>query len=305
MGRGLLSDAHPRCLNPVLGQAQADADTVLLVGARMDWVFQFGGQLHADARIIQIDIEPGEIGRNRAAEIGLVGDAAATLQSLLTAVEQSAPVPESPIDRDWLNALLSERAARLMDLRRLTSDTRLPVRPHCLVAEIRDAVPDDTVFVVDGNVIMAAAEESLPSHIPLGRMTAGHNGCMGVGLPFALAAKLHDPDRPVVLICGDYAFSLAALELETAARNQLPVVVVIANNGGAAGALYDHPAFNGVVTTYHPVAHYERIATAFGGIGESIDTPAQIAPAIRRALEANRPTCLNVTVDPHAPLVGR
>jgi len=152
---------------------------------------------------------------------------------------------------------------------------------------------------------MAAAEEVLPTHVPLARMTAGHNGCMGVGLPFALAAKLHAPDRPVVLICGDYAFSLAALELETAARHGLPIVVVIANNGGGTGALYDHPAFNGVVTTYHPSAHYERIATAFGGVGESIETPAQIAPAIRRALSADRPTCLNVTVDPHTPLPGR
>ncbi len=302
MGRGLLPDEHPGCMNPVAGIAQNQADTILLVGARLDWVFRFGGQMADTARLVQIDIEAAEIGRNRPVQLGLVGDAGAILERILEALDSG---PSSEADDAWLERMRRKRQERIGALSELAGVDTVPMGPHRLVRAVYEAAPDDTLFVVDGNVLMAAAEQVLPAQMPLSRMTAGHNGCMGVGIPFAIAAKMHQPERPVIALCGDYAFSLSAMELETAARQGLPIVVIVANNGGANGALDDHPSFNGVVTTYGPNVRYDRIATAFGGNGEDLHRPDQIGPAVRRALAANQPTCLNVRIDPHAPLPSR
>lgn len=302
MGRGLLPDEHPGCMNPVAGLAQSQADTVLLVGARLDWVFRFGGQLADTARLIQIDIEPSEIGRNRPVQLGLVGDAAAILERILVALDGE---PSTEVDGGWLERMRMERRARVSAVQQLAGLDTVPMSPHRLVRQVYEAAPDDTLFAVDGNVIMASAEQVLPAQTPLSRMTAGHNGCMGVAIPFAIAAKMHQPERPVIALCGDYAFSLSAMELETAVRQGLPIVVIVSNNGGANGALDDHPSFKGVVTTYGPNVRYDRIAAAFGGNGEDLHRPDQIGPAVRRALAANQPTCLNVRVNPHAPLASR
>ena len=127
---------------------------------------------------------------------------------------------------------------------------------------------------------------------------------MGVGIPFAIAAKIAHPDRLVIAVCGDTGLGFSAMEMETAVRYQISIVVIVVNNDGNSGALTQSACFPGSdqrVTMYQNNIHYEDIMRAFGGCGEYVDHPDQLKPALARAAAAKKPTCVNVKVDPHAP----
>ena len=151
---------------------------------------------------------------------------------------------------------------------------------------------------------MAAAQEILVSYVPVSRLTAGSNGCMGVGIPFGIGAKLSSPDRMVVVICGDMAFRISAMEMETVVRHNIPIIIVVVNNDGPC-ATNDFrrlfPPDHEPATRYLPRIQYEKIMESFGGYAESIDQPEQVQPALCRAVESGLPACLNVYVDPQAP----
>jgi thiamine pyrophosphate-dependent acetolactate synthase large subunit-like protein len=170
--------------------------------------------------------------------------------------------------------------------------------------EIRDFLPRNAICVLDGRDTMAAAQEVLLSYEPASRFTAGTNGCMGVGIPFGIGAKLSAPDRMVIVVTGDMAFGIAAMEMETAVRHQIPIIVIVVNNdGGCATSVHRdlYPADHEPVAMFQPRLRYEKIMEACGGYAESVDQPEQIQPALRRAVESGIPTCVNVYVDPNAP----
>jgi len=127
---------------------------------------------------------------------------------------------------------------------------------------------------------------------------------MGVGIPFGIGAKLARPERPVVVVCGDTAFGFSAMEMETAVRHQLPIIVVVVNNDGNSGALQQkafYPPGYERVTMFQPDIRYEQIMRAFGGAGEFVEQPEQLRPALERAARSGVPACINVKVDPDAP----
>ena len=127
---------------------------------------------------------------------------------------------------------------------------------------------------------------------------------MGVGIPFAIAAKIAHPERLVLAVCGDTGLGFSAMEMETAVRYQIPIVVVVVNNDGSSGALTQcalFPASDQRVTMYQDDIHYDDIMRAFGGHGEYVEHPDQLKPALARAVAAKKPACINVKVDPHAP----
>ena len=160
---------------------------------------------------------------------------------------------------------------------------------------------------MDGNIILGAGRQVIPSYEPATRLNSGSNGCMGVGVPFALGAKLARPDKPVVGIIGDCAFGFSAMEMETALRHNIPVVYLIANNDGISGAtiqdanMPDHPER---VMMYLEDIHYERVITAFGGYAEYVERPEDIQPAMQRAFDSGKAACINVKLDPRAPFPG-
>jgi thiamine pyrophosphate-dependent acetolactate synthase large subunit-like protein len=189
---------------------------------------------------------------------------------------------------------------------RMNSDG-LPMSPHRMIKEIRDFLPRDAVCVLDGNVIMAVAQQVLPSYVAASRLTAGSNGCMGVGIPFGIGAKLSHPERLVIVICGDTAFGFNAMDLETAVRHGIPLIVVVANNEGISGALTQKAFFppdHERVTRFQPAIRYENIMGAFGGHAEFVDHPQQLKPALKRAVESGTAACINVRVDPYAAYPG-
>ena len=205
---------------------------------------------------------------------------------------------------DWLALLNERRVQTLLTLESEMNAVTIPMSPHRLAKEVRDFLPRNAICILDGNVIMAAAQDVIPSCGPASRLTAGANGCMGVGIPFGMGAKLSHPDRLVVVICGDLAFGLNAMELETAVRHKIPLIVVVANNEGNAGSMHHktlYPTNHERVTMFQPGIRYEKIMEAFGGYAEYVEHPEQLKGALERAVKSGSPACLNVKVNPDAP----
>jgi 2-hydroxyacyl-CoA lyase 1 len=183
----------------------------------------------------------------------------------------------------------------------------LPLSPLRLARALRDALPREAITVFDGNLVMEAMEQTIPACEPASRLTPGCSGCLGVGIPFAIAAKLEHPGRPVIAICGDFAFGVSAIELETAVRLDVPIVVVVANNDGNGGVLRQNAHMGAdaePVCRFQAEVHYDRIMAMFGGHAEHVRQPDEIGPAVRRAIASGRPACVNVAVDPEAPFPG-
>ena len=305
MGRGFLPDDHPLCFNRARDDLQKDADVLLILGARLNWTFRFGRQFAQDATVIHIDIAQKELRGTRQNFIGIQGDVKQVLQELLGYLKERQQQVQGALDREkWLEGLRNARQAHSLSLEKKIQTSGLPMSPHRLMKEIRDFLPRHAVCVLDGRNTMAAAQEVLCSFEPTSRFTAGTNGCMGVGIPFGIGAKLSTSDSLVVVITGDMAFGISAMEMETAVRHKIPIVVVIVNNDGG-GAMDIHkrlyPPNHEPVAMFQPKIPYEKIMETFGGYAEWIDHPDQVQPALHRAVESGLPACLNVYVDPHAP----
>ena len=184
------------------------------------------------------------------------------------------------------------------------SDDTLPMSPYRMLKEIRDFLPRDAISILDGNVFMAVGQQVLPSFLPASRFTAANNGCMGIGIPFGIGAKLCQPDRLVIAICGDTAFAFSAMDMETAVRHRIPIIVVVVNNEGNTGGILERvyfPDHDERVTMFQPDIHYESIMRAFGGHAEHVERPEQLRPALERAVASGKASCINVKVDPYAP----
>jgi 2-hydroxyacyl-CoA lyase 1 len=303
MGRGYLPDDHPLCFNDARQKLMAQADVVLLLGARLDWTFRFGSEFAPDAKLVQIDIHGPEIGVNKTPTVGIVGDVKEVLQQILACMEATRDRHENEQLDLWHRTLGKEREEKRRAHESLTRNDSLPMTPHRMLKEIRDVLPRNTICVLDGNVFMAAAQQALPAYVPASRITAGSNGCLGVGIPFGIGAKAAHPDRAVVVICGDTAFGFNAMEMETAVRQDLPVIIIVVNNEGNCGALTERaffPTARQRITMFQPGLRYEQIMGAFGGHTEFVDHPDQLQPAVRRALAAGKAACINVEVDPCA-----
>ncbi|MEX0806423.1 MAG: thiamine pyrophosphate-binding protein [Candidatus Binatia bacterium] len=303
MGRGSLPDDHPLCCNDARHLLISRADAVLLLGAKLDWSFRFGSELAPDVKLIQIDIHASAIGINKTPTVGIVGDVKEVLQQILTSMSNTDRYQRRELAL-WHTALNEERARKRFKLEALMNTESLPITPYRMLKEIRDWSPRDAICILDGNVFMAAAQQVLPTYLPASRITAGSNGCLGVGIPFGIGAKLAHPDRLVIVICGDTAFGFNAMDMETAVRHGVAVIVVVVNNDGNCGALMQKaffPAGSERVTMYEPGIRYENIMSAFGGHAEFVDRPEQLQPALSRAVASGKAACVNVQVDPYAP----
>jgi thiamine pyrophosphate-dependent acetolactate synthase large subunit-like protein len=302
MGRGYLPDAHPLCCNDARSLLMSKADAVLFLGARLDWSFRFGSEFASDVKLIQVDIHASEIGVNKSPTVGIVGDVKEVLQQIVAYINRSGGDRNRPKLTLWHGTLIEERESKRRRWNSLMNAESLPMTPYRMLKEIRDFLPRDAICILDGNVCMAAAQQVLPAYVPASRFTAGSNGCLGVGIPFGIGAKIAYPDRLVVVICGDTAFGFNAMDLETAVRHGVAVIVVVVNNEGNCGALMQKaffPADGERVTMFQPDIRYENIMRAFGGHAEFVDRPEQLRPALERSAAGHIPACINVRVDPY------
>lgn len=295
MARGCVPEDHPLHFSAARSEGFRNADVIVQIGTRQSYVADFVSppRWSATAKLIQIDIDPTEIGRNRHADVPLIGDAAIVLDQLVQlAAADGGDRERSRAWRERLAALNTEKVQAAEG--RLASDAE-PIHPLRLSREVRDAIPRDTVLVVDGTEILNFARQSIPFYGPFS-LNSGPFGTMGVGLPLGLGAKVALPDQPVVVLHGDGSFGLNAMEMDTAIRHNIPVVCIISNNGGwSARQPEKYKAGRELGHT-----RYDEMFTALGCHTSFVEKPADLAPAIRAALDSNKPAVVNVVTEPTA-----
>ena len=305
MGRGFIPDDHALNYSSARGASMRGADVVLVIGARLNWMFGMGRGFADDVKIIHVDIEPEEIGLQCDVEVGIVADAKQALVQLLAAIEgRTDDVAARAREGAWLKALDEARQANEAALAPLLASEETPLNHHRLMREIRDFIPRETIITVDGQISYTTARQVLPSYTPASRLNSGSNGCMGVAVPFAIGAALARPGTPVLSLNGDSAFGFNGLEVETALRYDLPIVFVVDNNDGIMGNVLERQMFpdghDEPVATYGRSHRYDLIAEAFGGHAEHVERPEEIRPALERAFASGKAAVINVAVDPEA-----
>jgi len=288
-GRGVIPEDHPLCFLSARATAFREADLVLVVGTRLNYVIDFGRppRLAAEARMIQIDLDPAELGRTRHVDVGIAGDARAVLGQLLDAVDRRLA---GRYDR-WVAYLADINEEKRLDAERAMSTDQLPIHPLRLCREVRDFMERDAILCVDGQEILNFGRQSIPTYFPGHRLNSGPFGTMGVGLPFGLGAKVARPDSQVLVLHGDGSMGLNAMELDTAVRHRINVLTVVSNNGGWTAS--DRPKA-GRDLGY---TRFDLVAKALGCHGEHVEHPAEISPALTRAAQSGRPAVVNVVTD--------
>jgi acetolactate synthase-1/2/3 large subunit len=294
-GRGVIPEDHPLSFLFARSAAFRDADVVFVVGTRISHMINFATppRFAADATFIQLDIEADEIGQNHPVEVGLVGDVRLVLGQLAEAA-RSAFTPGSA--SAWVDKLRDINARKGAEHEAACSTDQRPIHPLRLAKEVRDAIGPDTILVVDGHEILNFARQTIPSYLPRHRLNSGPFGTMGVGVPFGIGAKAAAPDKQVVVLHGDGSFGMNGMELDTAVRMNLPIVVIIGNNAGWTASQPER----GRPGVFLGHTRYDEMFAPLGIYTECVDDPAEIRPAIQRALAAGRTALINVLTDPDA-----
>ena len=299
MGKGLVPDDHPQSVAPARSHALEEADVILLVGARLNWIMHFGRppRFAPGVRILQIDISAEEIGTNVPNAVALVGDAGAVVGQLNAALAQRGW--RYPGESEWWRSLRAATARNEAQVAAMMADDVVPMGYYRALREIRDLLPRDTILCSEGANTMDIGRSVLPNLEPRLRLDAGTFGTMGVGLAFAIAAAILQPKRKVVCLEGDSAFGFSGMEVETACRYQLPITFIVINNNGIGGGVETLPV-PVPPHVYTPGARYDRVIEAFGGKGYHVHTPEALREALQSALESAVPTLINVMIDPRA-----
>jgi 2-hydroxyacyl-CoA lyase 1 len=296
IAQGFIPDDHPLCAHAIRAPMLAGADVVLTAGARLDWMFRFGAEIARDAKRIHLDVDGLGMPANDTTTLVFGGDPKLTLADLLAAIDDAGP--RAPRDEAWHTDLARRRVEQERAGDAIVRQGPMPMGEARLALALRRWMPRDAIVAIDGNRILAAAQRHLPSFLPVSRFTPGHNGCMGTGVPFAIGAKLAHPDRPVVVLTGDLAFGLAAMEMETALRLRVPIVVVVANNNGNGGGLSERktypPDAPDRYTLFRPGIRYDELVRALGGFGAHVEHADDLAPALDRAVASGIAACIDV-----------
>jgi acetolactate synthase I/II/III large subunit len=295
-GRGTLSMTHPNCFKDSRGVALKEADVVMLIGTPLDFRLKYGREgWNRDAKLIQVENDAAELNHNKTAEVAICANARLVLEALQEGLQGMR------FD-DWLNHIRQvddEKSAKL-DAWKALDD--MPVNHFRFGAEINHLLDENTIIIGDGGDIVSACAKVIDLTLPGQWLDPGPLGCLGVGMPFAVAAKHLFPEKRVLVISGDGAFGLNGFEYDTAVRFNLPIVSIVGNDAGWGQIRNPISAMmgddRGAVATTLALTHYEKVVEALGGYGEFVEDPAQIGAALNRAFDSGKPACINVPLDP-------
>ena len=295
MARGTVPADHALAFSRARSKALGESDVALVVGVPMDFRLGFGAVFGQDTQLIVADRVQPEREHPRPIAAGLYGD----LSSTLTVLSET-PRVQAAGHEEWVADLRATEIAGRRSEQGELADDRSPLHPMRVYAELAPMLDRDAIIVVDAGDFGSYAGRVIDSHVPGAWLDSGPFGCLGSGPGYALAAKLARPDRQVVLLQGDGAFGFSGMEWDTLVRHNVPVVSVIGNNG--IWALEHHPmkALYGysVVAELRPNTRYDEVVRALGGHGELVSTPAELRPALTRALGSGLPAVVNVLTDP-------
>lgn len=294
-GRGVLPDDHKYSYLTMRSTAFKEADLIVVLGTRMNYIVGHAAppRFNAKATIARIDIDDEEIASApRYVDIGLVGDCQAVLGQLLAALDGKF----NP-DRyaDWRKKLSDGAAAKRQEPGANQPPQGDPIHPLQLCDAVKNFMNRDAILCVDGQEILNYGRQWIPTFEPGHRLNSGPFGTMGVGLPFGLGAKLAKPDKQVIVLHGDGSLGLNVMELDTAVRHNIPVLVVVSLNGGWTADPQREKAGRDLGYT-----KYEQIAEALGCYGEYVDRVDDIRPALERAqaqVDKGKVALVNVKTD--------
>lgn len=299
MAKGLLPDDHPQSVAAARSLALREADVVMLVGARLNWLLGHGEapQWNPDAKFIQVDIEATEFDSNQPIAAPIVGDIGSVMDALIehNRGQIMAPTPW----RDKLSAHSAQNVAKMSQ--RLSADPH-PMQFYGALGAIRDVMRayPQAYIVNEGANTLDFARNVIDMRVPRHRLDSGTWGIMGIGMGYAIGAAV-ETGASVVAIEGDSAFGFSGMELETICRYQLPIVVVVFNNGGVyKGDGLNTASADPSPTTLMLNAHHDRLIEAFGGTGYQATTPAELTAALADALAKGVPALIDCVIDPTA-----
>jgi acetolactate synthase-1/2/3 large subunit len=298
ISRGLIPEDHALAFLNARSKAFTEADVVLAVGTRFNWVIQFGRppRFAADMKVIHVDINPAQLGHNRAVDVPIAGDARAVLEQLRAEADGKIQPKQYS---GWTGKLRTLDAEKSAEMDKAMSADTAPIHPLRLCKEVRDFLRRDAILVVDGQEILNYGRQAIPTFVAGHRLNSGTLGTMGVGLPFGVGAKVAQPDAQVLVLHGDGSYGINAMEIDTAVRHKIPVVVVISNNGGwTANAPWTRPLPKPGRNLGH--TRYDRVAQELGAHGEFVEKPHEIRPALERAFASGKPAVVNVITDDKA-----
>ncbi|PJF28966.1 MAG: acetolactate synthase, partial [Phototrophicales bacterium] len=294
-GRGTLPMNHPNCFKSARGKALRQADVVLLIGTPLDFRLKYGKEdWNPDAKLIQIENDPDELNHNRVADVAICTNSRLLLEALSEGLH-------GVNFADWLGdvrEMEDKQNAKLEDWKALNDK---PINHFRMGGAINDFIDENTLLIGDGGDIVSACAKVIDITQPGQWLDPGPLGCLGVGAPFAIAAKHLYPEKRVLIINGDGSFGLNGFEFDTAIRFNLPIVSIIGNDGG--WGQIRTPQI-GMVTEERAIAtklgftRYDKIVEAMGGYGELVEDPDDIGGALERAFASGKPACINVILDP-------
>jgi thiamine pyrophosphate-dependent acetolactate synthase large subunit-like protein len=301
-GRGVVPDDHPYSYLSMRSGAFKDADLIIVLGTRMNYIIGHASppRFGPSAKIARIDVDPAEIGMAaRYVDIPIVGDCKAVLGQLLQGIK-------GRINPDkyagWRKQLSDGEVAKRSSAGANKLQEDGDIHPVRMLEAVRDFAKRDAILCVDGQETLNYGRQTIPTFSPGHRLNSGPFGTMGVGLPFGVGAKVACPDKQVIVVHGDGSMGMNAMELDTAIRHKIPILVVISLNGGWTGdPKREKP---GRDLGY---MRYDKICEALGGYGEYITKVEDIRPALERAqkkVDEGMVALVNVRTDYRARFAG-
>src|SRR5882724_10168807 len=303
MAKGLLPDTHPQCAGAARSTVLKDADVVMLIGARLNWLLSHGkGKSWGEPgskKFIQIDIEPKEMDSNIEIVAPVVGDIGSCVAALLEGMDSKWPAAPS----DWTGAVRAKKDENIAKMAPRLMNNASPMDYHGALGALRTVVRErpDAILVNEGANTLDLARGVIDMYQPRKRLDVGTWGVMGIGMGFAIAAAI-ETGKPVLAVEGDSAFGFSGMEVETICRYNLPVCIVIFNNNGIYRGTDVNKAGGSdpATTVFVAGARYDKMMEAFGGVGVNATSPDELKRAVNAAMDSRKPTLINAVIDPAA-----
>ena len=301
MAKGLLPDTHAQSAGAARSTVLKDADVVMLIGARLNWLLSHGkGKTWGDApkKFIQIDIEPKEMDSNIEIVAPVVGDIGSCVSALLAGMGSNWAKPPA----DWMATVVAKRDENIAKMAPRLRNNNSPMDFHGALGALRTVVKErpDMILINEGANTLDLARGIIDMYQPRKRLDVGTWGVMGTGMGYAVAAAI-ETGKPVLAVEGDSAFGFSGMEVETICRYNLPVCIVIFNNSGIyRGTDVNANGSDPATTVFVRDSRYDKMMEAFGGVGVNATSPDELLRAVNAAIDSGKPTLINAVIDPAA-----
>jgi oxalyl-CoA decarboxylase len=301
MAKGLLPDNHPQSAAAARSFVLRQADLVMLIGARLNWLLSHGKgpQWSPAVKFIQVDIEPAEIDSNRPIVAPIVADIGSAMRCLLQCTKPGQIKPSA----DWVEAIAAQKQRNVERMQANLNANSAPMNFYSALGVIRQVLADrpDIYVVNEGANTLDFARNIIDMHAPRKRLDSGTWGVMGIGMGYAIGAAVVS-GNPVLAVEGDSAFGFSGMEIETICRYQLPIVIAVFNNGGIyrGDEVSRTETGDPAPTILMKEARYDKLIEAFGGKGHHVTDPESLKRALDAALASGKPALINCVIDPEA-----